>query len=64
MRRWSRYLLPSLNNKLQPRLKSELRPGTRIVSHSFDMDGWEAEKTESINGSRIFLWTVPRRQAD
>lgn len=38
------YLLPAINNKLQPKLMEELDPGTRIVSHSFDIDGWEADK--------------------
>lgn len=53
------YLLPSLNLKLMPKLKSELKPGTRIVSHAFDMgDQWPPEKTEEVNGRRIYLWTI------
>ena len=52
------YLLPSLNIKLMPKLKA-LKPGTRIVSHSFHMgDEWPAEKTETVNGRNIFYWTI------
>ena len=55
------YLLPSLNIKLMPKLQKELRPGTRIVSHSFDMGTeWPAEKTEEVNGRRIYYWTVKK----
>jgi predicted RNA methylase len=55
------YLLPSLNIKLMPKLQKELRPGTRIVSHSFDMGAeWPAEKTEEVNGRRIYYWTVKK----
>jgi cyclopropane fatty-acyl-phospholipid synthase-like methyltransferase len=53
------YLLPSLNQKLIPKLRKELKPGTRIVSHAFDMgDEWPPEKTQEINGRRIYLWTI------
>ena len=52
------YLLTSLNEKLRPKLL-DLKPGTRIVSHSFDMGDWAPEKTEIIEGSRIYFWTVP-----
>ena len=54
------YLLSSLNEKLRPKLL-ELKPGTRIVSHSFDMGEWAPEKTELIDGSRIYFWTVPKK---
>lgn len=57
------YLLPSLNQKLIPKLK-QLRPGTRIVSHAFDMgDGWPAEKTQTVEGRTIYMWTIPTKQA-
>jgi cyclopropane fatty-acyl-phospholipid synthase-like methyltransferase len=53
------YLLPSLNQKLMPRLKAELKPGTRIVSHAFSMgDSWPAEKEEQADGTTIYFWTV------
>jgi SAM-dependent methyltransferase len=55
------YLLPSVNLKLRPRLLKELKPGTRIVSHDFDMGDWEPEATRDAGRSRLFLWTVPRR---
>ncbi|TYT23755.1 methyltransferase domain-containing protein [Luteimonas viscosa] len=56
------YLLPSLNRKLRPRLLAELEPGTRIVSHAFDMgDDWPPEQTRRIDSSVIHLWTVPER---
>jgi SAM-dependent methyltransferase len=55
----SLYLLPALNIKLMPRLKSELRPGTRIVSNSFNMgDEWPPEKTDQIENFTIFFWTI------
>ncbi|MCD9030361.1 class I SAM-dependent methyltransferase [Luteimonas sp. Y-2-2-4F] len=56
------YLLQSLNVKLRPKLLSELRPGTRIVSHAFDMaNEWEPEQTQQVGDSTIYLWTVPER---
>jgi precorrin-6B methylase 2 len=52
------YLLPTLNQKLIPKLKA-LKPGTRIVSHSFDMGtDWPAEKTEDVQGRMIYYWTI------
>ena len=52
------YLLPSLNQKLIPKLK-QLKPGTRIVSHSFDMGtDWPPEKTEDVEGRMIYYWTI------
>lgn len=53
------YLLPNVNLKLRPRLLKELKPGTRVVSHSFDMDDWKPEKEIDVNGSRLYLWTIP-----
>jgi hypothetical protein len=52
------YLLPRLNLKLLPRLL-ELRPGTRIVSHAFDMGGWRPEQILRVQGRTVFFWTVP-----
>lgn len=53
------YLLQSLNQKLMPRLKADLRPGTRIVSHAFTMgDSWPPDQSESADGTRIHLWRV------
>jgi ribosomal protein L11 methylase PrmA len=55
------YLLPSLNLKLRPKLLSDLRPGTRIVSHAFDIGDWVPEQTIDVGGRRVYFWTVPRR---
>lgn len=53
------YLLQSLNIKLMPKLKRELRPGTRIVSQSFDMgDAWPPEKTVEVDGRPVYMWTI------
>jgi SAM-dependent methyltransferase len=53
------YLLTSLNLKLRPKLWRDLKPGTRIVSHSFDMGDWKPEKQMEVNGHTIYFWTVP-----
>lgn len=55
------YLLPSLNLKLMPKLMKELKPGTRIVSHAFDMGDWKPEQTLNVNGRTVYFWTIPRR---
>jgi len=55
------YLLPDLNVKLRPRLLSELKPGTRIVSHQFDMGTWQPDRKVELNGRTIYLWTIPQR---
>lgn len=57
------YLLPSLNQKLIPKLNKELKPGTRIVSQSFDMgDDYPPEKTVDVNGRQVYLWTIPMKK--
>lgn len=58
------YLLDSLNEKLRPKLLRELQPGTRIVSHAFRMGAWEPERTQQVDGSTIYRWTVPARGSD
>jgi SAM-dependent methyltransferase len=57
------YLLPDVNLRLRPRLLSELKPGTRIVSHAFDMGDWKPERVEHVDGRNIYFWTVPERGA-
>jgi hypothetical protein len=52
------YLLPALNLKLRPQLLA-MRPGTRVVSHSFTMDDWEADEISSLDGRRAYFWLVP-----
>jgi len=56
------YLLPDLNVKLRPRLWQELKPGTRVVSHQFDMADWKPEKQLELNGRTIYFWTIPDRK--
>jgi len=66
------FLLPQINLKLRPKLLSELKPGTRIVSNTFDMGDWKPEKEMNLGDSeglefsslsqRLYLWTVPERK--
>jgi tRNA G37 N-methylase Trm5 len=56
------YLLPDLNVKLRPKLLAELKPGSRIISHQFDMGTWKPEKRVELNGRTIYLWTVPKKE--
>jgi hypothetical protein len=56
------YLLPALNLKLRPQILA-MRPGTRVVSHSFSMDDWEADETSSMDGRRAYFWVVPANVA-
>jgi len=53
------YLLPALNLKLLPKLLKELKPGTRIVSHAFDMGTWKPEQTLNIGTRSVYFWTIP-----
>lgn len=52
------YLLPSVNIRLRPRLLRELKPGTRIVSHDFDMEDWRPDQKSTVR-KNVFLWIVP-----
>jgi 2-polyprenyl-3-methyl-5-hydroxy-6-metoxy-1,4-benzoquinol methylase len=52
------YLLPWVNLKLRPKLWKDLKPGTRVVSHSHDMGDWAPEKTVEVEGHQIHLWTI------
>ena len=54
------YLFPDLNLKLRPRLLATLRPGTRIVSHRFDMGDWRPDKTLTIGDTVVYFWTIPQ----
>jgi SAM-dependent methyltransferase len=57
------YLLTELNLKLRPKLRKDLRPGTRVVSHAFAMGDWKPERTEHVSGSSVYLWRIPPRKA-
>jgi len=52
------YLLPALNIKLRPQILA-MRPGTRVVSHSFTMEDWEPDETSASDGRRAYFWVVP-----
>lgn len=53
------YLLPDVNRKLRPQLWKQLKVGTRVVSHSFDMGNeWPPEKEEKVDGKTIYFWTI------
>lgn len=59
----SLYLLPSINTKLRPRLWQQLKVGSRVVSHAFDMGAeWPAEKTDTVDGRTIYYWTITEAQ--
>jgi SAM-dependent methyltransferase len=55
------YLLPSVNLQLRPRILDEMKPGSRIVSHSFDMGDWEADMRDEVRYARIYHWIVPAK---
>ncbi len=59
------YLFPELNAKLLPKMRGELKPGTRVVSHEFGIGDWKAERRETVQSAtvnhQIFLWVVPPR---
>ncbi|HYD78469.1 MAG TPA: methyltransferase domain-containing protein [Paucimonas sp.] len=53
------YLLPEVNRKLRPQLWKQLKVGTRVVSHDFDMGNeWPPEKEEMVDGKTVYLWTI------
>ena len=61
------YLLPEVNLRLKPILKRTLKPGSRVVSHDFDMgDDWKPEKTITVKADgfehTIYLWTIPEKK--
>jgi precorrin-6B methylase 2 len=52
------YLLPSVNEKLRPKLWRDLKSGSRVVSHNYDMGDWKPEKETSLDEHSIFFWTI------
>jgi SAM-dependent methyltransferase len=54
------YLSGSVNQLLHPKLRAELRPGARVVSHQFPMPGWTPEATVKSDGVDLFLWRIQR----
>lgn len=55
------YLLPSVNLQLRPRILEEMAPGSRVVSHAFDMQEWEPDQRDTVEGKSVYLWIVPAR---
>ncbi|PPS44322.1 cyclopropane-fatty-acyl-phospholipid synthase family protein [Chroococcidiopsis sp. TS-821] len=56
------YLLPELNVKLRPQLFQQLKPGTRVVSHDFDMGEWKPDRVvQTQEGSTIYYWVIPEQ---
>ncbi len=53
------FLFPEMNRRLLPKLRAELRPGTRIVSHRFGLGDWTPERTIEADRHPLLLWTVP-----
>ena len=56
------YLTQEVNLQLRPKLLKELKPGTRIVSHAFDMGDWKPIRTEKVGSSTVYYWVVPERK--
>ncbi len=52
------FLWPSVNMKLRAKLLKELKPGSRVVSHSHDMGDWKPDQVQYVEGARILLWTI------
>src|SRR5712692_5973559 len=62
------FLLSTVNLKLRPKLLQDLKPGTRVVSNTFDMGDWKPDKEANVDGAdnyylsrKLYLWTVPPR---
>ncbi|HXB75686.1 MAG TPA: class I SAM-dependent methyltransferase [Candidatus Acidoferrales bacterium] len=64
------FLLSSVNLRLRPKLLQDLKPGTRVVSNTFDMGDWKPEKEANVGSPdeqsflsrKLYLWTIPKRQ--
>ncbi len=56
------YLLPSVNLRLRPKLLRELRPGTRVLSHDFDMGDWKPDRDVRVNEHKVYYWLIPNHR--
>lgn len=56
------YLLPDVNLKLKPKILAEMKPGSRVVSHAFNMGDWEPDKSTTIDGRNVYLWVIPEKK--
>jgi SAM-dependent methyltransferase len=55
------YLLSTINLKLRPRILDELKPGSRVVSHAFDMGDWKPDQRDTVGYRNVYLWIVPAK---
>jgi SAM-dependent methyltransferase len=55
------YLLTDINLRLRPKILDTMKPGTRIVSHAFDMGDWEPDQHDTVDGKNVFFWIVPAK---
>ncbi|MFC0337959.1 Methyltransferase domain-containing protein [Kushneria avicenniae] len=55
------YLLPTINQQLRPKILTDMAPGSRVVSHAFDMGNWASDERRTIAGRTVYLWHVPAR---
>lgn len=55
------YLLPEVNVRLRPRILAQMRAGTRVVSHDFDMGDWHWDQRQRVGNATLYLWIVPAR---
>lgn len=55
------YLLTDINLRLRPKILDTMKPGSRIVSHAFDMGDWKPEAHETVDGRNVYFWIVPAK---
>lgn len=55
------YLSTTLTREITPKLRRELRPGARIVSQQFQLHEWPPDRSVTVEGQTLYLWTVPPR---
>jgi len=55
------YLLTDINLRLRPKILDTMKPGSRIVSHAFDMGDWKPEVHENVDGRNVYFWIVPAK---
>lgn len=53
------YLFPDVNIRLRGKFLSEMKPGSRLVSHAFDMGDWKPDNSASIGAQRVYYWVIP-----
>lgn len=55
------YLLTDINLRLRPKILDTMKPGSRIVSHAFDMGDWKPDTHETVDGRNVYFWMVPAK---